>query len=281
MPSAYLKQFSTPIEIIEFDKPTTKQGESFQISQALEHSTEADISILVFNPLVTSLSIVSASHLPFNSIIVVSAGIPQHELDEVLRKHQSHTRSSLSKPQFLAIEPRRAAKAISNLQREPNTVAAIQRYQDDVLGSQISQITNTLRGELSEPAHVVHTKLAVHKASDALSMCHNYLQRTKCRLDAAFLDCSTLRDRIEECRARAQNEVFTRQESGNLVQNKITTAIEQAQKDLSQTLDLLNVWRLLWKVDEISTIVTAAVQSVWCQNLEKEVGVVIINPRYH
>lgn len=147
-------------------------------------------------------------------------------------------------------------------------MAAIQRYQDDILGSQISQITSSLRSKLSNPTHsAVQTELALPKIHDALNTCHNYLQSTKRDLDAAFLDSCVLRDRIEEYTARAGNDVFKTGEG-----NKVVVALERAQKDLIQTMDPLTWWRLVWKVDEISTIVSTAVQTTWCHDLEKEVG---------
>jgi len=214
---------------------------------------------------VTPLSTISSFHRHSNSILVLSAGVPQHELDEILKQHQLHSRL-----QFLVVEPRRAANAIHNLQRESNSVAAIQRYQDDVLGSQISQITDGIRNKLSQPAHT----LALHRISDALNTCQHHLQSIKSDLDATFLDSCILRDRIEECIARAANNSFKGEDPAG---NKVMAAIERAQKDLVQTMDFLTWWRLLSKVDEISTIVTAAVQTVWCHELEKEVGMLIID----
>lgn len=152
-------------------------------------------------------------------------------------------------------------------------MGAIQRYQEDVLGSQISLITDGIRGKLSQPAHI----LALHRISDALNTCHHHLRSIKSDLDATFLDSCILRDRIEECTARAANDVFKGEDSSESASNKVTAAIERARKDLVQTMDFLSWWQLPWKVDEISTLVTAAVQTVWCHELEKEVGMLIID----
>jgi hypothetical protein len=275
--SAYLTQFSEPIELIEFRRPPAEQGKPISISQIFEHSTvaEADISILVCNPLVTPLSTMHAFDVPSNCILVLSIGIPQHELDELLKQHQSYTRSSSSKQlQFLAVEPRRAANAIHILRRETNSVAAIQRYQDDVLGSQISQITDALQSKVSGPVQT----MALHRINDALNRCHRHLQSTKNALDTTFLNSCILRDRIEECTARAANDVFKDESSKELADNNVAAAMEEARKELVETMDLLTWWRLLWKVDEISTVVTAAVQTVWCE-LEKEVGLLVVSQK--
>lgn len=272
MPSAYLTQFSTPIEIIELRRPPSNGAKPLSISQILDHSTvsEADIAILICNPLVTSLSTIPA-HLPSDTILVLSAGVPQLELDEILK--QSHLYASSKSLQLLAVEPRRAANAIQAFQGEPNSVVAIQRYQDNILGSHISQVTNALRTRLSNS--VARTELALHRIDDALYKCHNYLRNLKNHLDAAFLDSSALRDRIEEYTARAERDVF--QHSGHLVGNKIVAAVEHARQDLGQTMNHLTWWRLIWKVDEISTFVAAAIQTAWCHDLELEVGMHILS----
>lgn len=278
--STYLTQFSLPIEIIEVRTP--KAEDPLSISNALEHSpiSEADIAIFVCNPLVTPLSALPIHILPSNSIVVFSAIDSQSNLDAILKQQQPQARSShctaTKQIEIIAVDPRRAANAVHILQREPNSITAIQRYQDDVLGSQIPRVTEIIRSKLAidNPkleASTIRTKFALGRIVDALDSAQASLMSTRSDLDHAFLETSRLQERIAECTAKTQNILFeNRSGSGT----SIADAIKQVHREMSHVMDRLSWWRMFWRVDDISTIVASAVSRIWFHEFEKQVVIV-------
>ena len=278
--STFLTQFSLPIEIIEVRAPNAEN--SVSISDLLENNpiSEADISIFVCNPLVTPLSAVPIHILPSNSIVVFSAVDSQSDLDAILKQQQLQARSphctTAKQIEIIAVDPRRAANAVNILQREPNSITAIQRYQDDVLGSQISRLTEVLRSKLviDDPkleSSTIKTKLALGRIADALDSSHASLMSTRSDLDHAFLETSRLQERIAECTAKMQTILF---ENRNGSGSRVANAIKQVHKEMSQIMGRLSWWQMFWRVDDISTIVSSAVARVWFHEFEKQVVIV-------
>lgn len=53
--------------------------------------------------------------------------------------------------------------------------------------------------------------------------------------------------------------------------HEVAEALKLAEKNVREVMTRLNWWRMLGRVDEISNIVTAAVETAWCPVLEKKV----------
>ncbi|KAJ3514118.1 hypothetical protein NLJ89_g2555 [Agrocybe chaxingu] len=247
---------------------------------------EADIPILVSNPLVTPLSAILSAQLPSNAIVVLSSSTSQEDVDQIIRREQATASPSRQKPdkrtsqqpQFNAADPKRAAKAICTLQEDPYTLSVIENFQYDYVGSRLSAVTETLKEKLDNPKaplNTVRAKLALARIHDALSMSFTSIQQRRREVDQAFIDSSTLRERIEELSARIEGDVFGQQGEGTGANTKehgdeVGEAVQHAQKEMSQVMGQLTWWRMVPRVDEISSIVAAAVTTAWCHDLEKK-----------
>ncbi len=247
------------------------------MSQILEHLSisEADIPIFLCNPLKTPLSAIPMTRLPSNSIIIFSSSVTQGDLDVILRQQSQRRSSNRSSIQILSVDPKRAVNAIDIFQKASDSALAIQRYQDDILGSQILRVTEVLRRKLhngeDSPASPIHTKLALGQIGDVLNAACASLQAARQDLDQAFIDASNLRKDIEETITKTQSNVFEGRDESATTENEVVIAIGEAQKDMLQVLSRLTWWRMIWRVDEISNSVATAVSRSWCRKLEKRV----------
>lgn len=277
MPSTFLAQFPVPIEILEFRSPVPLNGKSVSISQILEHHlfSEADIFIFIYNPLKTPLSAIPTAHLPSNSILISSSSVTQGDLNMILGQQPQRRPSTRGSIQILSVDPKRALNAINILQKSSASASAIQRYQDDILGSQISEVMKVLRSKLQNdgdrPSSAIHTALALARIDDILNAVCAGLQAARQGLDQAFIDASNLREDTEEIIAKTQSSVFERRDESAITKNEVVIAIGEAQKNMLKVMNRLTWWRMIWRVDDISTVVTTAVSKTWCCNLEKQV----------
>jgi len=104
-------------------------------------------------------------------------------------------------------------------------------------------------------------------------------------MDSVSVDVSTLKGKIEEAKMRAQGEVLGR--SATQTSSKSSTegdvvadALQQATKEVKVVMDRLTWWRMAWRVDEISLLVTQAVHQAWCRDLEQQVWVPFFHHNY-
>ncbi|KDR75155.1 hypothetical protein GALMADRAFT_69641 [Galerina marginata CBS 339.88] len=281
LPSTYLTQFSVPLEISELRLTSASAPKSNDIvSQILENAAifKADIPILVFNPLTTPLSAILSAQLPRNTILVLKSTNSQAELDAIIQQ-QLATSSILRVPNtrpldIIAVDPGRAVQAITALQAEPNSLSAIQKYQDDFVGSQLSMVTRSLKSKLTvkSPSTSVWRKLALCHIDDALHWSSYHIHQVRNELDKAFIDTGLLNDRLEEALAKAERDVFGRKHgnSDKLVLDEASVAIVQAEKEMKPVMDRLTWWKMIWRVDEISSIISSAITQTWCYELEKK-----------
>ncbi|CAA7261738.1 unnamed protein product [Cyclocybe aegerita] len=283
--SPYLSQFTAPIEIIEH-RASHESASALSDILARPEFYEADIPILVSNPLITPLSTILSAQLPSNAIVVLSSSTSQEDVNQIIQREQATASPSrhkpdkrtIQQPHFTAADPKRAARAICTLQGDPNTLSAIENFQYDYVGSRLSAITQTLKEKLDDPKaplNTVRAKLALARIHDTLSMTFTSIHQLRREVDQAFIDSSNLRERIEQLNARIEGDVFGRQEEGTGANAKehgdeVGSAIKHAQKEMSQVMGQLTWWRMVSRVDEISSIVAAAVTMTWCHDLEKK-----------
>lgn len=91
-------------------------------------------------------------------------------------------------------------------------------------------------------------------------------------MDKAYIDTTNLKERIAEAQARVEGEIFARHEySQKTVLDEVDEAIKLAEQEMRPIMDRLTWWRMIWKVDEISSIVGTAVTQTWCHDLERKV----------
>ncbi|KAH6914342.1 hypothetical protein BKA70DRAFT_1182465 [Coprinopsis sp. MPI-PUGE-AT-0042] len=290
LPSPSLQRFPVPLEITELRTPPSTRAPS---SHSLDNTTlsqlfEADIPILLVNPLVTSLDTLLSTPLPRNTILIVRA--PPSPSFDVSRLLVSLPRSA-SKPTIILADPSRASKAIQLMQSNSTTSSStVQRFQDEFTGSNISAVTSVLQDLLQAPAKSVgatkHTglasdylrvKFALAKLEDALSACLASIEGIKTKLDQACVEASRLSDRVEETSAKVEHDVLGPSSSlppspqnRNAKGNEVQEALKQAEKQMQEVMERFTWWRMIWRVDEITNLVSSALERTWCPELERK-----------
>jgi hypothetical protein len=189
------------------------------------------------------------------------------------------------KLKLLFIDPSRAVQALLAFKSNSSSVAAVQRYQDDFLGSRIATLTDTLKEILSSindsqstnNIFTLRTQTALTLIRRALLACDVSLARTKAAIDTVSADISELNGKVEEARARVQGEVlglsWQHDASGSTHgRGEVTVALKTTERDIRVVMDRLKWWRMVWQVDEVGGIVGGVVEKAWCKELEEKVG---------
>ena len=253
------------------------------LSHFLENPTiyQADVPIIVCNPIATPLSTVLASPLPHNTILVLSSSVSQADLDEIIQQKlsasPSHRRPPFKIFKNIAVDPKRAVEAVHALQSDSQSVFAIQKFQTDFLSSAIVSVTHALHDKLKSngsmsPLLVLRAKSALYHIQDALCAGLTSTREMRHDLDHASVDASNLRAKIEETQAWIQGDIFGSPLGDNTDVDQVAEAIRLAEAEMRPVMDRLTWWRMIWRVDEISSIVGHAVTRSWCQALEKKVN---------
>ena len=148
---------------------------------------------------------------------------------------------------------------------------SVQRYQDDVSGSNIASVTRAVKDALTpsvdEAFPVSARVVAVHAQTgralvkDALAACRDVLANAEGEADAVLAGTDALRGQMEEARARAHLEVFG---AGG---DEIAGAVARARAGIKPTLDALVWYRLFWRVDDVREVVAAALDRAWCREI--------------
>jgi hypothetical protein len=242
---------------------------------------QADVPIIVCNPIATPLSTVLASPLPHNAILVLSSSVSQADLDEIIQQELSapppHRRPPSKLFKTIAVDPKRAVEAVRALQSDSQSVSAIQRFQTDFLSSAIFTVTHALHDKLRSnsskfPLLALRVKTALYHIQDALYAGFISTREMRHDLDQASVDASNLRAKIEETQARIQGDIFGSPLGDKTDVDQVAEAIRLAEAEMRPVMDRLTWWRMAWRVDEISSIVGHAVTRTWCQALEKKVS---------
>lgn len=281
LPSPYLTRFDVPIQIIELRMPQSKRPSS--LSRILENPAifQADVPIIVCNPIATPLSTVLAFPLPHNTILILSSSVSQADIDEIIQQELSasppHPRPPFKVFKIIAVDPKRAVEAVRALQSDSQSVFAIQRFQTDFLSSAIFTVTHTLHDKLksnssTSPLLALRVKTALYHIQDALCAGLTSIREMRHDLDQASVGASNLRAKIEETQARIQGDIFGSPLGDKTDVDQVAEAIHLAEAEMRPVMDRLTWWRMAWRVDEISSIVGHAVTRTWCQALEKKVS---------
>ncbi|PPQ98783.1 hypothetical protein CVT24_003341 [Panaeolus cyanescens] len=332
IPSSYLQQFSTPIQLTELRGPDSTQVFLSEWSQdhtqiPILHNPliyKADIPIVVFNPLTTPLSTLLRNRLPSNVILVSSAPTSQTELSSIMHKEvlavQEYFESKQRPPpqhnveplNIFSVDPQRALAAIRVLQSNSESYYSVQRFQDEYASSHLASLTQELRTRIDNPspADDVNVSVANARIQDSLnagfqdeyasSHLASLTQELRTRIDnpspADDVNVSVANARIQDSLNAGFDYISTRltelQEAirdVDLLQHntsanravipeqvlgvdsaEVKDAIQRTEKDIRQVMDKLTWWKMIWRVDEISTIVSGALTQAWFHNLEKK-----------
>ena len=174
------------------------------------------------------------------------------------------------------VDPARALHGLEVLADGTASPLSVQRYQDDVSGSNVSSVTNAVKDILSSipgtsaSARVtaVHARTGRALIKDALANAQAVLHRAELEADAVLTGTSSLRGQMEEAKAKVHLEVFG---IGGQDGDEIAKAVAQAKRSVKPTLDALQWYKLFWRVDDVREVVTAAVDRAWCRDLERKV----------
>ncbi|KAG7446332.1 uncharacterized protein BT62DRAFT_1075912 [Guyanagaster necrorhizus] len=269
--SSYFHQYPTRIQIQEFPHINSPQSKNHSGNeQHLRAFLQADIPVIVCNPFTTSPRDVLANKLfltnPHTIFVFtyVSSSVP--EPDCLYRRYLSDD----NRINALFVDPARALSALDALRANPKSPSAIQRYQDEFIGSGTLTLTRTIKRIMSatgkassaDISAALRTETCLSHIRSALAIASDLIRLETTKSDVLFVQVSALRERIEEERIKASREVFGVMSP----EDEITGA---AQKEISSEMGRLSWWRMIPRVDEITTTVSTAVGRSG-RNLEKK-----------
>lgn len=284
-PCSWFNQFSLPVQILEM-LPSANSSSPTPTKLINPALFQADIPILVFNPLTTPLSSVVKYTVLFrnpNAIVLLtsiptSPTIAQHlhlHLSEAgARPPQGHESKAIYPlgARVLFVDPNLALEALDSLRSDPKAARNIMEYKTYFLNSNVSAVNHAISEILKERATI--TKLRAQTALTiielALKACRESCKRAQWDIDVVCARVSELRARVEEAKARVKGDVL-----GRDGMSEVEAALKRASKEMKSVMDDLTWWKMLWKVDEIGEIVGNAVRRVWCKDLEEKVGFLV------
>ncbi|GLB37659.1 hypothetical protein LshimejAT787_0407100 [Lyophyllum shimeji] len=287
--SSFLRQFSVPLQIIELcPRPRPTSPSAAHASSVIAERTpdvllRADVAIVVCNPVTTPVPAILQNPVlsrNSNTILVITSTPPARIADSLRTMlSQSVADGTLRSTRILFVDPSRALAANEVIKSDSRSTTSVQRYQDDFVGSRVSTVTAALReliASSSEPSQtLLRARTSLARSRAALLTCQASLKHERTEMDSVSGAVSTLKGRIEEAKARAQREVLARTSTQNTPKSSdegdaVAEAVQQAGKEVKAVMDRLTWWRMVWRVDEISLLVTQAVHNAWCRDLERQ-----------
>ncbi|KAG2342488.1 hypothetical protein BDR05DRAFT_1000809 [Suillus weaverae] len=268
IPASWLQQYPLPIQLTEFPSLSSH----LSLPKTL---LKGDVLILLCNPLTTSLPtlISTAQHIlqrPNTILVLTASSASEHALDHISKELAA---ANCTPGKILAMDPIRALEAVSALKSDPSSPAAIQRYQDNFMGSRISLLGDVLAGMLglkdsgrtsssSSLFLAIRTRSALIQMRSALYAGARSVSQARIAIDRVFIGASELQSQVEEVRARTDREV--------LVESGIDEALLRGLKEMKALLGSLTWLKMIWRVDEIDSLVSSALDRHWCRELENQ-----------
>jgi hypothetical protein len=260
IPSSWLQQYPLPIQLTEIPSLPSQ----LPLQKTL---LSGDALILLCNPLTTSLPtlIAKAGYILRRSktiLLLTASGISDHALEHVKKELAA---AGCKPGNVLTVDAVRALDAISTLKSNPSSPSAIQRYQNDFTGSRISifsEVLGEMLGSKDSRRLSLSERTALMQMRSALCASAHSVAQSRAAIDRVFTGASELQSQVEEVRAKS-DEVLA--ESG------VDKALLRGSKELGTLLDSLTWPKMIWRVDEIDTLVGSALESHWCRELESQV----------
>ncbi|KAG2153708.1 uncharacterized protein EDB93DRAFT_1134238 [Suillus bovinus] len=268
IPASWLQQYPFPIQLTEI--PSLSSHPSFP-----KTLLKGDVLIFLWNPLTNPLPtlISNAQHIlqrPNTILVLTASSASKHALDYISKELAA---ANCSPGKILPVDPIRALEAVSALKSDPSSPTAIQRYQEDFMGSRISLLGDVLAkmfglkdsGRTSSPPSLlsaIRTRSALIQMRSALYISARSVSQTRVAIDRVFTSASELQSQVEEVRARTGREV--------LVESGIDEALLRGSKEMKALLESLTWLKMIWRVDEIDSLVGFAMDKHWCRELENQ-----------
>ncbi|KAF8444609.1 hypothetical protein L210DRAFT_3758591 [Boletus edulis BED1] len=270
-PSDWLQRFPHAIRLTELPELSSLAVISDETESLLLSS---DVLLLLCDPVVAPLSDLTlrAKHLlnKPNTILILTSGSTSDNHRQFVSRTLSHMRCQPG--QILFVDPRQALGAVTALQANPTSPSTIDRYQRDTLGSRISTVAvaiNAILGSknLSEtPLLDLRQETALSQVHGSLSASFRSVKVTKEDVDRLVSKMDDLLSRVQRIRENTRRDMLGKPGEDD----KIEKALSQSAKEMNALLGTLSFWRMVWRVDEIGALVSAAVQGQWCKGLENQ-----------
>ncbi|KAF5370647.1 hypothetical protein D9758_001821 [Tetrapyrgos nigripes] len=263
LPSSFFLQFPYDVHIREYNV----------WSDFLSDFLRSDIPVVVCNPITTSPSHILDTPLlrdyP-NTILVVVAS----PTDEVA----NHVKAQYPDVNILLMDPSRAVAGLDSLHTDPSSPAAVQRYQDEFGASRVFDLTAHIKTYLESKTktktplhtsqHLIPTKAALARLSALYSLSRSQLRAADAEVDSIREAVSSLQRTIAEELVKAKKDILGVYEVPT--ESTVSKALSQARRDVHKSMNSLTWWKALWRIDEISSIVTSMVHNAWCKDLEAQ-----------
>ncbi|KAG1865820.1 hypothetical protein DFJ58DRAFT_838472 [Suillus subalutaceus] len=261
IPASWLQQYPFPVQLTEI--PSLSSDPSLP-----KILLKGDVLIFLCNPLTTPLPtlISNAQYIlqrPNTILVLTASSVSGHAIDYISKELAA---ANCTPGKILAVDPIRALEAVSALKSDPSSPTAIQRYQDDFMGSRISLLGDVLAGMLglkdssrtvssSSLLLAIRTRSAVIQMQGALYASARSVSQARVAIDRVFTGASELQSQVEEVRARTDREV--------LVESGIDEALLRGSKEMKALLESLSWLKMIWRIDEIDSL-------HWCRELENQ-----------
>ncbi|KAL0956333.1 hypothetical protein HGRIS_002484 [Hohenbuehelia grisea] len=283
--SAYLRSFPLPVKLTKLPP----SGREVELPASILYAS--DIPVVIFHPTNSSpRSLLNSQDLPLSNpylVLLISSSTTLPPLPTLLKLSppplERTSRVSPVPPTNLnvfAVDPLRAAKSLEIIQSNPSSSAAIQRYQDEYMGSRISSLkeilTNFFLSLGDDPKRSLVQRRAMVRISGALLASRSQLRRAKQELDELGIVVSRLEGEVAEVQAKVEWEVLGSCSSsrpasaGTKPTDEVQKALLEAEKSMQIIMHRLTWWRMLLRVDDVGTIVGDAVDRLWCRELERK-----------
>lgn len=265
IPASWLQQYPFPIQLTEISSLSSHPS----LPKTL---LKGDVLIFICNPLTKDIPtlISNAQHIlqrPNTILVLTASSTSEHALDYISKELAA---ANCTPGKILAVDPIRALEAVSALKADPSSPIAIQRYQEDFMGSRISLLGDVLAGMLglkdsgrtSSLLLAIRTQSALIQMRSALYASARSVSQARVAIDRIFTGASELQSQVEEVRARTDREV--------LVESGIDDALLRGSKEMKAVLESLTWLKMVWRVDEIDSLVSSALDRYWCRELENQ-----------
>lgn len=174
-------------------------------------------------------------------------------------------------PRVLFVDVNRALRAIDILRRSPTSAAAIQTYQDDFTRSNFHQLISVLETIVSLGRSKLREDVGLSLISQLLGASRELVKRSQSEVYGVQRAISSFRETYFDERAKIVRDILG-VDDGTQHQEFVADGIERAAKDIKPTIDGLKWWKLPLAVDDITQVVSRAVEKAYTKQFENKVG---------